>query len=641
VRARSAARGLPRGCSRWLCAFLVLVVFTTGASGHAALVRAVPWDGAVVREAPSALSLTFNEPISPLIIRLIGPDGKPIALRDVAVENATISIPAPPLQQGSYVLSWRVISADGHPVGGSVLFSVGAPSRSALPETQQSASSSVIAGLWSARFVIYIGLFVGIGGAVFGAWISHDRVFSTPAVQAAFLAVLAGGVLAASGAIGLQGMDALDLPLSAWREKVVWETGFKTSYGLTAVTAACALLLAGFSFFLSSQRNARVFSVAALLGAAIALSLSGHASTASPGLVSRPALLLHVACAIFWIGSLLPLWMMLWRVPVKCTQHGRQTRSAPSPTQPGLAPVAHHVAQVGQARLAMGEGWGGGSRVADDGASNSGPPPPTPTPPHKGEGSTPRVLHARASTPTERAVGAAHEVGSSLDRFSRVIPVPVAVVVASGSALALVQIDGINSLWGTSYGQVLLCKLALVAVLLALAWLNRYRLVPKLSEHGGAAVWRLRRSIGLELLLAVAILAVVALWRFTPPPRTLAVAAPISIHLHGEKAMAEIEIAREGGRGAGTRANVLVLDGAFQPLAAKEVTLVLASPASGIEPLRRRAARTGESTTFSSTWRIDDLTIPVAGQWSLRVEVLINDFEKVTLEETVRLPRMP
>jgi copper transport protein len=86
---------------------------------------------------------------------------------------------------------------------------------------------------------------------------------------------------------------------------------------------------------------------------------------------------------------------------------------------------------------------------------------------------------------------------------------------------------------------------------------------------------------------------------------------------------------------------VLVLDGAFQPLAAKEVTLVLASPAAGIEPLRRRAQRMGDSTTFSSTWRIDDLTIPVAGQWNLRVEVLINDFEKVTLEETVRLPRMP
>ena len=105
--------------------------------------------------------------------------------------------------------------------------------------------------------------------------------------------------------------------------------------------------------------------------------------------------------------------------------------------------------------------------------------------------------------------------------------------------------------------------------------------------------------------------------------------------------MAEIEIAREGGPGAGPRANVLVLDGAFQPLSAKEVTLVLASPASEIEPIRRRAQQTGDSTTFSSTWRIDDLTIPVAGQWNLRVELLVNDFEKVTLEETVRLPKMP
>jgi copper transport protein len=196
VLARSTARGLPRGCLRWLCAFFALGAFTTGASGHAALVRAVPWDGAVIREAPSALTLTFNEPIAPLIIPLSGTAGLPIAVRDVAVENATISIPAPPLQRGSYVLSWRVISADGHPVGGSVVFSIGAPSRSSLPETQQNASPSVIAGLWSARFVVYIGLFVGIGGAVFGAWISHDRLCSTPALQAALLAALAGGLVA-------------------------------------------------------------------------------------------------------------------------------------------------------------------------------------------------------------------------------------------------------------------------------------------------------------------------------------------------------------------------------------------------------------------------------------------------------------
>ena len=124
-----------------------------------------------------------------------------------------------------------------------------------------------------------------------------------------------------------------------------------------------------------------------------------------------------------------------------------------------------------------------------------------------------------------------------------------------------------------------------------------------------------------------------ALWRFTPPPRALAVAAPISLHLHGEKAMAEIEIERDG-EAAGAR--LLLLDGAFRPLAAKEVTLVLANPAAGIEPMRRIARRAGEMN-----WRIDDLRIPVAGRWTLGVEILISDFDKVTVEDTVALPSLP
>jgi copper transport protein len=81
---------------------------------------------------------------------------------------------------------------------------------------------------------------------------------------------------------------------------------------------------------------------------------------------------------------------------------------------------------------------------------------------------------------------------------------------------------------------------------------------------------------------------------------------------------------------------VLVLDGAFQPLAAKEVTLVLANPAAGIEPLRLSAALAGDNR-----WAIDGLRIPVAGRWNLEVEILVSDFDKVRLEETVALPRIP
>ena len=145
------------------------------------------------------------------------------------------------------------------------------------------------------------------------------------------------------------------------------------------------------------------------------------------------------------------------------------------------------------------------------------------------------------------------------------------------------------------------------------------------------------------------ILGLVALWRFTPPPRALVVDAPVSVHVHGEKAMAQIEIERA--KQQSPHASVLVLDGAFQPLAAKEVTLVLANPAAGIEPIRMNATRAGASggaddastapSAATSAWRIDDLRIPVAGRWNLRVEILINDFEKRIIEDTVTLPRVP
>ena len=134
------------------------------------------------------------------------------------------------------------------------------------------------------------------------------------------------------------------------------------------------------------------------------------------------------------------------------------------------------------------------------------------------------------------------------------------------------------------------------------------------------------------------ILGLVALWRFTRR-RARSSDAPVSVHVHGEKAMAQIEIERA--KQQSPHASVLVLDGAFQPLAAKEVTLVLANPVAGIEPIRINATRAGASgsandtgkaasaatSAATSTWRIDDLRIPVAGRWSLRVEILVRRFE--------------
>jgi len=130
----------------------------------------------------------------------------------------------------------------------------------------------------------------------------------------------------------------------------------------------------------------------------------------------------------------------------------------------------------------------------------------------------------------------------------------------------------------------------------------------------------------------LAIFAIVATWRFTPPPRTLPSAETVYIHFHGERAMAQIDVTPQ--RRGGAHVALQVTDGALKPVDAKEVAIVLSNRAAGIEAMRSAAVKTGDGE-----WRIDDIRIPVPGIWRLRVEILISDFDKVMLEDGVELPR--
>jgi len=116
-----------------LIALLLALAQSSPALAHASLIRAEPGDGAMLAQAPATLRLTFNEPVSPLVMRLVAPIGDVISPQ-IAAENATVTLTPPQLSRGSYVLSWRVISADGHPVGGSLLFSIGAPSAATMAQ---------------------------------------------------------------------------------------------------------------------------------------------------------------------------------------------------------------------------------------------------------------------------------------------------------------------------------------------------------------------------------------------------------------------------------------------------------------------------------------------------------------------------
>ncbi len=114
-----------------------------------------------------------------------------------------------------------------------------------------------------------------------------------------------------------------------------------------------------------------------------------------------------------------------------------------------------------------------------------------------------------------------------LRRFSNLALVSVLVLAATGVVRALSELDSVSQLWSTGYGRVLLVKTGLLTVLVAIGWVNRYRLVPRLSLHG------LRRSVAAELVLFAGLVAAVALLTDLRPGRDRAASAAVAPQAKG------------------------------------------------------------------------------------------------------------
>ncbi|RWG03612.1 MAG: copper resistance protein CopC, partial [Mesorhizobium sp.] len=105
-------------------------------------------------------------------------------------------------------------------------------------------------------------------------------------------------------------------------------------------------------------------------------------------------------------------------------------------------------------------------------------------------------------------------------------------------------------------------------------------------------------------------------------------AQPASIHIHTLQGMADLSITP--GHAGQVAASMVIMTGDFGPMDAKQVTLVLSKPDSGIEPIKRPATKRGDGT-----WRVDDLVIPLPGRWNARLDILVSDFEMVKIEAPI------
>ncbi|MDO8120454.1 copper resistance protein CopC [Isoptericola sp. b490] len=148
-----------RPMTAMLLAGLALIGLAGPARAHDQLVGTDPADGAVVDAVPSQVALTFSEDVLDISTTVVvaGPDGR--VPTTPTVDGGTVTAPLPDgLPDGPYTVTWRVVSADGHPVQGSFAFTVGAfaatPSPSAAPAPGTTAPATPT------------GLFVGIGIAV-------------------------------------------------------------------------------------------------------------------------------------------------------------------------------------------------------------------------------------------------------------------------------------------------------------------------------------------------------------------------------------------------------------------------------------------------------------------------------------------
>jgi methionine-rich copper-binding protein CopC len=119
-------------------ALLALLLTSGTASAHDVVTGSDPADGATVANAPTQVSVTFDKSPQPGLATLtvVGPDGARHEQGGATVQGDVVSVPVGPLPAaGEYEIGYRVVSSDGHPVTGSISFTLTNPSPGAAPGT--------------------------------------------------------------------------------------------------------------------------------------------------------------------------------------------------------------------------------------------------------------------------------------------------------------------------------------------------------------------------------------------------------------------------------------------------------------------------------------------------------------------------
>jgi copper transport protein len=203
----------------------------------------------------------------------------------------------------------------------------------------------------------------------------------------------------------------------------------------------------------------------------------------------------------------------------------------------------------------------------------------------------------------------------------------------TGVLLAWREVRSVHALTSTTYGQLLIAKMAVVGVIAAIGTYNHLRLLPALQQgKARAALQRLHSTVRVEALLLVGVVGLTSVLVLKTPARTADEGGPVErvIQLSGEAGSVQLVVAPA--QAGSNQIHLYTFDPEGRPVElADTIDLELSLPSAQIGPIARTATRAGPAHAQLNG---DDLAVP--GTWQITVRVRIDRFTEAT--GTAELP---
>ncbi|BBH66345.1 hypothetical protein ACTI_30300 [Actinoplanes sp. OR16] len=532
-----------------LLGFFGTLLAATPALAHAVLSGSDPGNGTIVPDAPNRVTLTFSESVQlvPGKIRVIAPDGSQADQGDPTVSGAEVTIPLRSGGgRGTYLVSYRVISADSHPVAGTITYSVGAASTPPSAAEEEVKVDPVVRALIPvAKYLGYVGLVFLVGPVLVLALLWPQRLSRRGPGRLIWTGI---GLVAGSTLLSIYlqapytlGTSLFDVRVSDLRDVLGSTFGAVMLVRLGVVIAAAFLLRP----LLSGPKNGESKLDLALLGvlgvAALATwPLTGHPTASPVAGVSVVIDAIHLAAMAVWLGGLVMLFAF-------------------------LLPQAN-----------------------------------------------------------------GRELGAILPIWSRWAATAVGALIFAGVVQALIEVSTLDGLINSTYGRLILVKVALAAIVIGVAAYSR-KLVKDRSaeEHPGP----LRRIVFAELAITAVVLGVTAALVQIAPPRTAeaaetgAASTTVTQTLTSDKMALQVDVFPAAVGNNSIHLYAYTPDN--KPLPVVEWKATAALEAKGIEPIEIPLLRI---TDFHA---IGDIALPQAGDWTFKFTARTSEIDQSSFSTTV------